>query len=61
MGRTSTGEALPSGRPKKATDVEIVKQLNDRKIKLRELAANIGISKEQMGHIVHDDLELPMQ
>ncbi|KYM99688.1 Histone-lysine N-methyltransferase SETMAR, partial [Cyphomyrmex costatus] len=63
MGRTSTEDAPRSGRPKEATNVEIVKQmhrivLNDRKVKLRELAEAVGISKERAGYILHDVLEM---
>ncbi|XP_018406974.1 PREDICTED: histone-lysine N-methyltransferase SETMAR-like [Cyphomyrmex costatus] len=48
-------------RPKEATNLEIVKQmhlivLRDRKIKLRELAEAVSISKEQAGYILHDIL-----
>jgi len=48
MGRTSTEDAPRSGRPKEATNAEIVKQvhrivLSDRKVKLRELAEAVGI------------------
>ncbi|XP_011863068.1 PREDICTED: histone-lysine N-methyltransferase SETMAR-like [Vollenhovia emeryi] len=63
MGRTSTEDAPRSGRPKEATNAEIVKQvrrivLNDRKVKLRELAKAVGISKERAGYILHDVLEM---
>lgn len=63
MGRTSTDDAPRSGRPKEATNAEIVKQvhrivLNDRKIKLREVAETVGISKERVGYILHDVLEM---
>ncbi|KYN06861.1 hypothetical protein ALC62_02182, partial [Cyphomyrmex costatus] len=61
MSHTSTEDASRSGRPKEAT--EIVKQvhrivLNDRKVKLRELAEAVGISKERAGYILHDVLEM---
>ncbi|XP_018337766.1 PREDICTED: histone-lysine N-methyltransferase SETMAR-like [Trachymyrmex septentrionalis] len=63
MGRTSTEDAPRSGRPKEATNAEIVKQvhrivLSDRKVKLRELAEVVGISKERAGYILHDLLEM---
>ncbi|XP_011055471.1 PREDICTED: uncharacterized protein LOC105146723 [Acromyrmex echinatior] len=63
MGRTSTEDAPRSGRPKEATNAEIVKQvhrivLSDRKVKLRELTEAVGISKERAGYILHDVLEM---
>jgi len=63
MGRTSTEDAPRSGRPKEATNAEIVKQvhrivLSDRKVKLRELAEAVGISKERAGYILHDLLKM---
>ena len=63
MGRTSTEDAPRSGRPKEATNAEIVKQvhrivLSDRKVKLRELAEAVGISKERAGYILHNLLEM---
>ncbi|KYQ60738.1 hypothetical protein ALC60_00185 [Trachymyrmex zeteki] len=63
MGRTSTKDAPRSGKPKEATNAEIVKQvhrivLSDRKVKLRELAEAMGISKERAGYILHDLLEM---
>jgi len=61
MGRTSRRRT--SGRPKEATNAEIVKQvhrivLSDRKVKLRELAEAVGISKERVGYILHDVLDM---
>jgi len=63
MGRTSTEDAPRSGRPKEATNAEIVKQvhrivLSDRKVKLRELAEAVGILKVRAGYILHDVLEM---
>jgi len=60
---TSTKDVPRSGRPKEITNAEIVKQvhrivLSDRKVKLRELAEAVGISKERAGYILHDDLEM---
>ncbi|KAG5308219.1 GVQW3 protein, partial [Acromyrmex insinuator] len=58
-----TEDAPRSGRPKEATNAEIVKQvhrivLSDRKVKLRELTEAVGISKERAGYILHDVLEM---
>jgi len=55
MNRTNTEDAPHSGRPKEATNAEIVKQvhqivLSDRRVKLRELAEAVGISKERAGY-----------
>ncbi|XP_018352128.1 PREDICTED: histone-lysine N-methyltransferase SETMAR-like [Trachymyrmex septentrionalis] len=63
MGRTSTEDPPRSGRPKEATNAEIVKQVHrivssDRKVKLRELAEAVGISKERTGYILHDLLKM---
>ena len=63
MGHTSTKDAPRSGRPKEATNAEIVKQvhrivLSDRKVKLRELAEAVGISKERAGYILYNVLEM---
>ncbi|XP_011066981.1 PREDICTED: histone-lysine N-methyltransferase SETMAR-like [Acromyrmex echinatior] len=63
MGRTSTEDAPRSGRPKEATNAEIVQQvhqivLSDRKVKLRELTEAVGISKERVGYILRDVLEM---
>lgn len=63
MSCTSTEDATCSGRPKEAMNPEIVKQvhrivLSDCKVKLRELAEVVGISKERVGYILHDVLDM---
>jgi hypothetical protein len=50
------------GRPKSATP-EITEQvhnmvLDDRQIKLREISETIGISKERVGYILHEELDM---
>lgn len=60
-GRVSTVDAERSGRPKEAvTDKNIKKThkiiLNNRKVKLSEIAETLKISKERAGHIVHEYL-----
>lgn len=63
LGRTSTVDAPRSGRPKEATNAEIVRQVHrivskNPTVKLRELADAVGISKERVGFIMHDLLEM---
>lgn len=61
--RTSTNDAPRSGRPNEAVTPENIKKiseivLNDRKVKLSDLANTIGISKERVGHIIHECLHM---
>jgi histone-lysine N-methyltransferase SETMAR len=56
-GRTSLEDGPREGRPKSATTPEITKQvhdmvLDDRRMKVREIAETIGILKERVGYIV---------
>ena len=56
-GPTSLEDNPREGRPKTATP-EITEQvhnmvLDDRQMKVREIAETIGISKERVGHILH--------
>jgi transposase len=49
------------GHPKSATTPEIIEQvhdvlLDDRRMKVREIAETIGISKERVGYILHEEL-----
>jgi hypothetical protein len=51
------------GRPKSATTPEIIEQvydmvLNDWRMKVREIAETIGISKEHVGYILHEELDM---
>lgn len=62
-GRTSTDDAERSGRPKEAVIPGIIQQvrrllLNDRKVKVREIAETIGISKGSVGKILHEHLHM---
>ena len=55
-GRTSLEDDPREGRPKSATTPEIIEQvhdmvLDDRRVKVREIAETIGISKERVGYI----------
>ena len=52
----------PRGPPKSTTP-EIIEQvhdmvLDDRRIKVREIAETIGISKECVGYILHEELDM---
>jgi len=55
-GRTSLEDDPREGHPKSATTPEIIEQvhnmvLDDQRIKVREIAETIGISKEYVGHV----------
>jgi transposase len=54
--RTTLQDYLHKGRPKSATIPEIIEQendmlLDDRRMKVREIADTIGVSKERVGHV----------
>jgi transposase len=58
-GRTSLEDDPLEGRPKSATTPDIIEQvhdmvLDDRRMKVREIAETIGISKERVGYILHE-------
>jgi len=62
-GRTSLEVDPHEGRPKSATPPEIIEQvhdmlLDDRRIKVCEIAETIGISKERVRYILHEDLDM---
>ncbi|GBP84565.1 Histone-lysine N-methyltransferase SETMAR [Eumeta japonica] len=62
-GRTSTSDAERSGRPKEVITPEIVDKIHkmimdDRRMKVRELAHAVGISTEQVHHILHEYLDM---
>jgi transposase len=61
-GRTSLEDDPREGRPKSAT-TEIIEQvhnmvLGDRHMKVHEIADTIGISKEHVGNILHEELDM---
>jgi len=60
-GRTDTNDAERFGRPNEAVTPENIKKihkivLDDRKVKLRELADIVKISMERVGYILHEHL-----
>lgn len=62
-GRTSIEDEPRSGRPKTATTTEIVAKvhdmvLNDRRIKVREIANIMGISNDRVHLILHEELQM---
>jgi len=62
-GRTSLEDDPREGRPKSATTPEIVEQVHDNildegRMKVREIAETIGISKERVGYILHEELDM---
>jgi transposase len=62
-GHASLEDDIREGRPKSATTPEIIEQvhdmlLDDRRMKVRESAETIGISKERVGYILHEELDM---
>jgi len=62
-GRTSLEDDPREGRPKSATTPEIIEQvhdmvLDDRPMKVSEIAETIGISKECVRYILHEELDM---
>jgi len=62
-GEMSVEDDARSGRPKEAVTNENIKKvhkiiLNDRKVKLIEVAETLKISKERVGHIIHEYLDM---
>jgi hypothetical protein len=62
-GEMSIEDDARSGRPKEAVTDENIKKvyiiiLDDRKVKLMEIAGTLKISKERVRHIVHEYLDL---
>jgi transposase len=63
LGRTSLEDDSREGGPKSATTPEIIEQvhdmvLDDRRMKVREIAETIRISKERVGYILHEELDM---
>jgi histone-lysine N-methyltransferase SETMAR len=62
-GHTSLEDDPREGRPKSATTPETIEQvhekvLDDGQMKVREIAETIGISKERIGYILHEELDM---
>jgi len=62
-GDFSTCDASRPGRPKTVTTPEIVDQiheliLEDRRISAKSIAEQLGISRERVGSIIHEDLDV---
>jgi transposase len=62
-GRNSLEDDPREGRPKSATTSEIIEQvhdmlLDDRRMKVRKIAETIGISKECVRYILHEELDM---
>jgi len=62
-GRTSLEDDPREGCPKSVTIPEIIEQvhdmvLDDRQMKVREIAETVGISKECVGYILHEELDM---
>jgi histone-lysine N-methyltransferase SETMAR len=62
-GRTSLEVDPREGRLKSATTPEIIEQVHDmlsddRRMKVREIAETIGISKERVGYILREELDM---
>jgi len=62
-GRTSLEDDPCEGHPKSATTPEIIEQvhdmlLGDGRMKVREIAETISISKERVGYILHEEVDV---
>jgi len=62
-GDFSTCDALRPGRPKTVATPEIIDQnheliLEDRRISSKSVAEHLGISREGIGFIIHEDLDM---
>jgi len=62
-GDFSTCDAPRPGRPKTVTTPEIIEQiheinLEDRRISAKTIAEQLGISRERVGSIIHEDLDM---
>ena len=62
-GDFSTCVAPRPGRPKTVTTPQIIDKiheliLEDRRISVESIAEQLGISREQIGFIIHEDLDM---
>jgi len=56
-------DAPRPGRPKAVTTLEIIHQnheliLEDRRISIKSIAERLGISRERVGSIIHEDFDM---
>jgi len=57
-GDFSTRDAPRPGRPKTLTTPEIIDQIHERRISAKSIAEQLGISRERVGSINHEDLDM---
>jgi len=62
-GAFSTCDTPRPGRPKKVATPEIIDQiqeliLEDRRISAKSIAEQLGVSRERVGSIIHEDLDM---
>ena len=62
-GDFSTCDAPRRGRPKTVTTAKIIDQIHelilvDRRISTKSIAEELGISRERVGSIIHEDLDM---
>jgi hypothetical protein len=62
-GHTNLEDDPREGCPKSATTSEIIEQvhdvvLDDQRMKVREIVETIGISKECVGYILHEEMDI---
>jgi histone-lysine N-methyltransferase SETMAR len=62
-GRTGLEDDPCEGRPKSSTTPEIIEQMHDilfddRRMKVHEIAETIGISKDRVEYILHEELDM---
>ena len=62
-GDFSTCDVPRLGRPKTVTTPEIIDQihdliLEDRRISAKSIAEHLGITRERVGSIIHEDLDI---
>jgi len=62
-GDSSTCDAPRPGRPRTVTTPEIIDQiheliLEDRRISAKSIAEQLGISRERIGSIIHEDMDI---
>jgi len=60
----STCDAPRPGRPKTVTTPEIIDQIHeiiseDRRVSAKSITEQLGISRERVGSIIHEDLDMP--